>query len=135
MRTRLQGYIGGSPSCCFTGGTQGMHFGMRLSSLAMPSLADYVSLFDDDTAHIGVGMGGVASQRCQRQGTMHIVVISCRKHLCLQPGNLFTELADIGEAAIDRGEADISYLIEPLELLHHQITNKLGIHFPLTGRP
>ena len=133
MGAGLQGHIGSGTSGGLTGCTQCVDFCMRLSGLMMPPLTHYVAILHHHTPYIRIGMGGVLPLRRQLNGPAHVVMIRCAIHSFLQPGYLFTKLADIGKTPVDRGKADVGHLIEPLELFHHQITDKLGIHFPLTG--
>jgi len=51
----------------------------------------------------------------------------------LEPGigiSLLPHLLDIGEGAVDAGEANIGYTVELAQSLHHHVTDGSGGHLP-----
>src|SRR2546422_10521881 len=41
------------------------------------------------------------------------------------------ELHDVGELPVDRGEADVGYLVQVLQLLDHPLSDGDGVHLPV----
>ena len=81
MGAGLQGHIGGGAASLFTGGMQGIDFGMGLTSPLVPALPHHHAGLHQHGTDTGVRGRGVTTSAGQFEGPAHPLVIVLTKHL------------------------------------------------------
>lgn len=75
MAAGFKRYIGSRPLRFFSSHAQSVDFGMRFARAVMIPFTDDLPIFDNHTAHVGIGVSGKTSARSKLQRARHVQFI------------------------------------------------------------
>ena len=126
MVAGLERHVGGSSSREIPCPLQRLRLGMRTASWLRPAAADDVSITHQHAADRRVRPDTAEATFGKRQGRAHLGDVGDGKpRLSGRQAVRRTSVLRLSKVPVDRGEADISYLIELRELLHRHLADDL----------